>query len=426
MPNSTPGLMHHKTVLDNGIRIVTEKVPSRTVSVGIWVDVGSRDEHSRDNGCAHFAEHMFFKGTPRRSAQQIARELDILGGMSNAFTSQENTCFYATVLDDRIGAVTDLLVDLFLDSSFAEDEIVREREVILQEISMVDDTPDDQVHEIFSGLLWGDHPLGQTVLGQREVVAGMDRNHILEYVESHYGPEKILIAASGNLDHDSFASLWQQKFSRTGRRKNRPERIAPSRQEHRRQVITKPLEQVHMVLGTYGLPIAAEQRYILYLLNVILGGNMSSRLFQEIREKRGLAYSVYSYLASFSDSGNLGIYLGVDARTINQALALTGAELLKLADDAVSPDELKNAKDYAKAGIFLAAENMEARMTRLARNELYFNRYLPFEEIAQGIDRVRAEEIQELAGQHFSRPLTAAVIGPVGADDLDWDAISVE
>lgn len=419
-------MMFQKTVLDNGIRLVTEKLPSRTVSVGVWVDVGSRDEHSEDNGCAHFAEHMFFKGTPQRSPQQIARELDILGGMSNAFTSQENTCFYATVLDDQVARITDLLADIFLNSSLAEDEIVRERDVILQEISMVEDTPDDQVHEVFSGLLWGDHPLGQTVLGSREVVGTMDRQHIEKFVSGHYGPDRVLIAASGNLDHAAFCADWQEKFREAPTRKSGVARRIPDQQDDSRQVITKPLEQVHMVLGTYGLAVAAEQRLTIYLLNVLLGGNMSSRLFQEIREKRGLAYSVYSYLASFSDSGHLGIYLGVEARTINKALALTGIELGRLAHESVSPAELENAKDYAKAGIILAAENMEARMNRLARNELYFGRYIPFEEIVEEINRVQAEDLRALAEQLFARPLTAAVIGPVTADDIDWQHLSAK
>jgi len=417
---------YQKTVLDNGIRIVTEKIPSRTVSAGIWVDVGARDEQPDNNGSAHFVEHMLFKGTTNRTAQEIAQEFDTLGGMSNAFTSGETTSYYATVLDDQVGRLIGLLGDIFQNSLFDEEEVVREREVVLQEMNMVEDTPDDRIHELFTGGLWGEHPLGYTVLGRREVVAAMDSAGLREYMRSEYTPERIVIAASGNVNHEQFCHLWQEQVgslaeSNKGSRRQPPPVLAPVRKLHK-----KNLEQAHLVLGSYGLPLVAPERYALYLLHVLLGGNMSSRLFQEVREKAGLAYSIYSYLSSFTDSGYLGVYLGVDPAVVNKAVALVAREIKGLRQSSVSHDLLSRAKDYAKAGIFLSAENMESRMTRIARNELTFGRYVSFDEVAAGFDQVRPEDIGDLAARLFSRPLSATVLGPLKAKDIDWHPLDLE
>ncbi len=417
---------YQKTVLDNGIRIITEKIPSRTVSAGIWVDVGARDEQPHNNGSAHFVEHMLFKGTPSRTAQEIAQEFDTLGGMSNAFTSGETTSYYATVLDDQVEHLIGLLGDIFQHSLFEEAEVVREREVILQEISMVEDTPDDRIHELFTGGLWGEHPLGYTVLGPREVVAAMDSVGLREYMRREYTPDRIVIAASGNVDHGQFCRLWQKQLGtltgpNKGASRQPPSFLAPVRKLHK-----KKLEQAHLVLGTYGLPLVAPERYTLYLLHVLLGGNMSSRLFQEVREKEGLAYSIYSYLSSFTDSGYLGVYLGVDPAVVNKAMALVAREIKGLRQSSVSEAKLAGAKDYAKAGIFLSAENMESRMTRIARNELTFGRFISFDEVAAGFDQVRREDIADLAGLLFSSPLSATVLGPLKAKDLDWRPLDLE
>jgi len=419
--------MFQKTVLANGLRIITEKLPSRTVSVGIWLDVGARDEQPAINGSAHFVEHMLFKGTSSRSAQQIAQEFDTLGGMSNAFTSNETTSYYATVLDSQLDRVVALLADLFLNSLYLEEEVIREREVILQEICMVEDTPDDRIHEIFTGNLWGAHPLGQTVLGSREVVANMTSEALRAYVQEFYTPDRVVIAAAGNVTHDAFCRLWQdllgglEKAKAQGTGRQIPRQLAPIR-----KIYKKKLEQVHMVLGTYGLPIIAEKRYVLYLLHILLGGNMSSRLFQEVREKEGLAYSIYSYLSSFTDSGYLGIYLGIDPGMVNRAMAVIAREILAMRRDGTTPELLENARDYAKAGLFLSAENMETRMTRIARNELTFGRYIPFDEITAGFDRVGQEDIIQLVEQLFSKPLFAAVLGPVRTKDVDWRPLDLE
>ena len=414
--------MYQKTVLDNGVRIVTERIEhSRPVSIGIWVDVGSRDEHDLNNGSAHFVEHMFFKGTQKRSAQQIAIDLDMLGGMSNAFTANETTCFYGTVLDEQVTRLADIFCDIFLNSQFEQHEVDRERQVILQEINMVGDTPDDQIHELFSALLWGNHPLGFTVLGSPQVVGAMNSRQLSEYVRQYYTPDKVLIAASGNIEHQEFTELWASNFARLEKPgKERPARVKPAEGPPHQKIYTKPLEQVHMVLGAYGLPITSEYRYTLYLLNVLLGGNMSSRLFQEIREKRGLAYSIYSYLSSYIDSGYLGIYLGIDPAMVNEAITLIYEQIDALRHNRTTEQELANAKDYAKTGLYLASENMEARMTRLARNEISFGRYISIEEAAQGIDAVNTAKVMELAEMIFGRQdLSYAAIGPIQANDID-------
>ncbi|MFA6283273.1 MAG: pitrilysin family protein [Desulfurivibrionaceae bacterium] len=418
---------YQKTVLDNGIRIITEKIPSRTVSAGIWVDVGARDEQPHNNGSAHFVEHMLFKGTPSRTSQQISQEFDTLGGMSNAFTSGETTSYYATVLDDQVERVVGLMGDIFLNSLFEEEEVVREREVVLQEISMVEDTPDDRIHELFTGSLWGEHPLGYTVLGRREVVAAMDSSGLREYMRCEYTPERIVIAASGNVDHARFCGLWQKQMGDlSGPPQENSRRQPPTVLPAVRKLHKKNLEQAHLVLGTYGLPLVAPERYALYLLHVLLGGNMSSRLFQEVREKEGLAYSIYSYLSSFTDSGYLGVYLGVDPTVVNKALAVVAREIKGLRQSRVSEELLVRAKDYAKAGIFLSAENMESRMTRIARNELTFGRYVSFDEVAAGFDQVRQEDISGLAARLFSQPLFATVLGPLKAKDIDWRPLDLE
>lgn len=406
--------MYNKTVLDNGIRVITEKLPhSRVASVGVWIDVGSRDEHDLNSGSAHFVEHMLFKGTAKRTARQIARELDVLGGAANAFTSRENTCLHATVLDSNLPKVVDLFADLLSNSLFADDEIERERQVILQEINMVEDVPDDHIHDLFAALLWGKHPLGRTILGVQKIVAAMDSRKLQDYVSRYYVADRIVIAAAGNVDHDDFVSLWQDAFATFGNKKNDiQKRSKPAVLAAHRKIYSKPLEQVHMLLGTYGLCMVDEARFAYLLLNVLLGGNMSSRLFQEVREKRGLAYSIYSYMASYSDCGYLAIYLGVDRDSVDESIKVIDHEINKLQDMLVSEMELSNAKDFVKSGLFLSMENMEVIMTRIARNEMYFGKYIPLEEVVESIDLVERQDIKKLAGDIFAgHELTVVGLG---------------
>ncbi len=415
--------MFNKTVLPNGIRIITEALPhSKVVSVGVWIDVGSRDEHDLNSGSAHFVEHMLFKGTGRRSAQEIAREFDVLGGSANAFTTRENTCLHATVMDSNLPILVELFTDLLANSLFADEEIERERQVILQEIHMVEDMPDDHIHDLFAALLWGMHPLGKTILGSHEIVAAMDSRKLREYVQKYYTTDKIVVAAAGNVEHDAFVSLWQKAFDKFGQTadpalaRNEPLLLPSSR-----RIYAKPLEQVHILLGAYGLSVIDADRFGYLLLNVLLGGNMSSRLFQEIREKRGLAYSIYSYIASYSDSGYLAIYLGVDRESVSESLALIDKEISILQNTPVSETELANAKDFVKSGLFLSMENMEAIMTRIARNEMYFGKYIPLAEVVDSIDRVTGEDILRLSSKVFGRQeLTVAGLGPFEKAGIGW------
>jgi predicted Zn-dependent peptidase len=415
--------MFNKTVLPNGIRVITESLPhSKVVSVGVFIDVGSRDEHDLNSGSAHFVEHMLFKGTVKRSAQEIAREFDVLGGSANAFTTRENTCLHATVMDSNLPILVDLFADLLANSLFADEEIERERQVILQEIHMVEDMPDDHIHDLFAALLWGMHPLGRTILGSHEIVAAMDSRKLREYVQKYYTTDKIVVAAAGNVAHDDFVLLWQKAFDRFGQTGDSAmARKEPFKLSACRKVYDKPLEQVHILLGAYGLPITAEDRFGYLLLNVLLGGNMSSRLFQEIREKRGLAYSIYSYIASYSDSGYLAIYLGVDRESVNESMALIAQEIKLLQNTSVTEKELANTKDFVKSGLFLSMENMEAIMTRIVRDELYFGKYIPLDEVVDSIDRVTGEDIMRLSSKIFGRQeLTAAVLGTFEKAGIDW------
>ena len=415
--------MFNKTTLSNGIRIVTESLQhSKVVSVGVWIDVGSRDEHDLNSGSAHFVEHMLFKGTGSRSAQEIAREFDVLGGSANAFTSRENTCLHATVIDTKLPILVELFTDLLGNSLFADEEIDRERQVILQEINMVEDMPDDHIHDLFAGLLWGIHPLGKTILGSHEIVSAMDSKKLREYVQKYYTTDKIVIAAAGKIDHDDFVHLWQKAFDEFGQ-KSAPvlERNEPALLPCSKKIYPKPLEQAHILLGTYGLSVVDADRFGYLLLNVLLGGSMSSRLFQEIREKRGLAYSIYSYMASYSDCGYLAIYLGVDRESVNESLSLVAREIRTLQNAPVSEEELANTKDFITSGFYLSMENMEAIMTRIARNEIYFGRYIPLEEVVDSIDHVTSENILQLANKIFGiQELTFAGLGPLEKAGIDW------
>jgi len=415
--------MFNKTTLDNGIRVITESLEhSRVVAVGVWIDVGSRDEHDLNSGTAHFVEHMLFKGTGNRTAQQIAREFDVLGGAANAFTSRENTCLHATVLDSNLPKVVDLFTDLLSNSLFADNDIERERQVILQEINMVEDVPDDHIHDLFAALLWGKHPLGKTILGVQEIVAAMDSKKLKDYVEKYYTADKIVIAAAGNVNHDEFVSLWQDSFASLSQTSDLlQKRKKPAVHLPKRKFYSKPLEQVHMLLGTYGLSVVDEARFTYLLMNVLLGGNMSSRLFQEVREKKGLAYAIYSYVAPYSDCGYLAIYLGVDRDSVNESLALIDSQIRILHEKFIPDSELKNAKDFVKSGLFLSMDNMESIMTRIARNELYFGRYVPLQEVVDSIDRVGSRQIKELASQVFgSHSMTVTGLGPMEKAEIDW------
>jgi predicted Zn-dependent peptidase len=406
--------MVEKTILDNGIQVMTEEIPGvHSVSVGVWVQAGSRDENPEESGIAHFIEHMLFKGTKRRSPQQIAKEIDAVGGVLNAFTSKEFSSFYAKVLAGHLPVALDLLFDLFLNSRFAVEELEKERQVIVQEINMIEDTPDEYIHDLFSEAFWAGHPLSCPILGRLETIGGMNRQQLKDFFSRHYLSVQPILVAAGNLKHENFLRPVEKALGRIRplpkERKKRPPRPHPNL-----LVKNKKLEQVHILLGTQGLAAGHTQRYAVSILNTVLGGGMSSRLFQEVREKRGLAYSVYSFLSSFADSGMLGVYVGTGEKTLARVLKIIRREMHKLAEVYLKPQELRAAKEQLKGNLLLSLESTDSRMGRLAKNEIYFQRFIKTEEIIEGIERVTAAEVCRLAQQLFNpRQLSLAALGPV-------------
>jgi predicted Zn-dependent peptidase len=418
--------MVEKTLLPNGIRIVTENLPYLySVSVGIWVDNGSRDERPEENGISHFIEHMIFKGTRNRTALEIAKEMDAIGGMSNAFTSKEQTCFYTRVLENHLQQGVGILLDIFLNSLFDPQELERERLVVLQEISMVEDTPDEYTHVLLGATAYQGNSLAQPILGTPETVQAINQERILDYLGRSYGPEKIVLAAAGKVEHESFVRLVASDLGKIRPIKGADNRLNP-RPVSRLKTVSKDLEQVHLAWGTRAPAATDPRRYVSTLLNVIMGGNMSSRLFQEVREKRGLAYSIYSFLSSYRDTGMWGIYTAIAKETLAEAIEVIGRELGKLKKGEISSSELEAAKEYVRGGLLLGAESSDNRMTRIAKNEFMFGRDLPFEEILSDLGRVTKDDLVELAGQ-ILRPeqFSLVSLGPVEEKDLPQPAFDL-
>jgi len=416
----------NKTVLNNSIRIVSKKMPYvHSVSMGIWVNVGARDESSSENGLSHFIEHMIFKGTEKRTAFQIAKEFDAIGGQTNAFTSAENTCYHAKVIDTHLETMVDILSDIFLNSVFDEKEVENERAVILQEIAMVEDSPDEYIHVLSGSNFWGDNSLGRSVLGSRENVAGFNADALKGFFHKFYQPERIVISAAGNLEHNRLVDLIGPVFESIRPGNSFPERITPKGNSklnlHQRQ-----LEQVHICLGIKGMSITDPRRYAYSLMNTILGGNMSSRLFQEIREKRGLAYSVYSFISSYVDTGIFGAYAGLNPKNARKATELILKEISSLKQTRVDPNELKDAKEHTKGSLMLASESNDNQMVRLAQNDTHFGRYIPLEEIADNIESVTQDDILDLAESLFQkRRFALTLLGSVTQKNEFNDILTV-
>ena len=413
--------MFAKSVLDNGIRIVSHEMPdNRSVSLGIWVENGSRHESAAENGISHFIEHLLFKGTERRSAAQIAEEMDSVGGIINAFTSKENTCYYAKVLDENLPLAIDLLTDIFLHSTFDAEEIERERSVILQEISQAEDTPDDYVHDLFNLDFFQNHPIGRPICGREETVTGFRRDDIVKFFRSRYRPQRVVVAAAGNVRH---AALVEEMAARLGSAQDgaagntSPDVDGETAPEMARGVYphVKSLEQVHLCLGVAGIHQAHPQRYVAYVLNTLLGGGMSSRLFQEIREKRGKAYSVYSFSSSYKDSGYLGVYAGTSLESTAEVVELIAKELKKLAAGEITDEELRRTQGQLVGSTILGLEPTDSWMSHIARNEIYFGKAVTTEEICRRIRAVNRDEVVELAGTLFQTGgMTLTLLGDFG------------
>ena len=415
----------NKTVLGNGVRIVSERVTHvHSVSIGIWIRSGSRYEHKAESGIAHFIEHMLFKGTQKYTACEIARMIDSVGGVFNAFTSKEYTCFYVKVLSQHVDLAVNLLCDIFFHSLFLKEEIEKERNVILQEINMVKDTPDDYIHDMFNHDFFSDHPLGFNILGELETVQSFRRSDITGFYRREYlVPERIVIAVAGNMEHEAFVDRMAIKFDDIKMKKAAAAQTAfsPSRSV---SCNYRTLEQVHVCLGTPGCSHLDRERYSLYVLNAILGGSMSSRLFQEIRENRGLAYSVTSFTASFFDTGMFGVYMGVVKDTVLEALSIVFDEMRSLREHSVSPAELSAAKEQLKGNMLLAMESTDSRMSRLAKCEMYYDQYIPLPRILKDIDAVTADDVRELACSLFRDDhLTCTFLGPLKNKDLPRDLL---
>ena len=413
-----------RTRLANGVRIVTQHMPHlRSVSMGIWVNVGARDEAAAENGLSHMIEHMIFKGTSRRNAYQIAKAFDAIGGYTNAFTSLESTCYHAKVLDTHLDPMVEILADIFFNSLFAEEEFQRERDIVLQEIRMVEDSPEDLVHILAYDTFWGEHPLGRSILGTPQTLGGFDAERIRSFFRHNYQPDRIVITAAGNLTHERIVALLAPAFAGMPGGSGLTPRLAP---QARTGIVVHPraIEQVHLCLTGPGLSITDEHRYTLSLLNAILGGNMSSRLFQAIREQLGLAYAVYSFVSAYQDSGMLGVYAAVASENTGEAIRRILEQMRRLAAEPVSAQRLDEAKQYTRGSLILAAENNDHQMTRLAQNEIYFDRYIPLDEVVRRIDAVSAADIQNLAAALFaSDGLALTLLGPVPKAAADADLL---
>ena len=376
--------------------VLTEQMPQvRSVSIGLWVKVGSRYERGDRGGISHFIEHLLFKGTESRSAEEIAQAVDSVGGTLDAFTSRENTCLYAKVLGEDLPLAMDLLSDLLLRPRLDSEDIEKERRVVLEEIKMVEDDPDDLIHDLFAQQLWPDHPLGRPVLGSRQTLRALSRQDVLDHIRSFYQPDRVIVAAAGDLEHGRVADLVWSAFR--GWRGSAIVTNGPSPTSyHTVHHEERDSAQLHLVIGAEGLPYNHGNRYAFYLMNAILGSSMSSRLFQEIREKRGLAYSIYSYQASYQDSGLLAVYAGTSAEAYPQVVDLIRAEFARLRQGPVDLTEFHRAKAQLKGNLLLGLESTSSRMTRLAKTEIYFQRYFDLDEIIRGIDGVSPETFAEL------------------------------
>ena len=387
---------YRKSALPNGIRLVTETMPHvRSVAVGIWVETGSRLEPEPLGGISHLIEHLVFKGTATRSAEEIARAIDSVGGQMDAFTAKEHTCFYVSVLDEHLPLAVSVLTDILRQPLFAPADIEKEKAVVLQEIKMVEDTPDDLIHDLFAERIWADHPLGRPILGRWDVVKEFDRDTVLGYFEREYVPERIVIAVAGHVEHERVADLFAAGFEGWGR-PAAPHALTPPALRSGVHTVRKPLEQVHLVMGLPGVSDNAPDRYPLYLLNDIIGGSMSSRLFQEVRERQALVYSVHSGQQAYRDTGLFYVYAGTDPANLGKVLGALMKEIRALKKDGVTADELRRAKDHLKGSLMLSLESTSSRMNRLASHEMRFGSFMSMDEMLAAIDSVPMEEVDAL------------------------------
>jgi predicted Zn-dependent peptidase len=409
----TPARDIEMTTLPNGVRVITEAMPHvRSVSVGIWVGSGSRRETPEQNGISHFIEHMLFKGTTSRSAEDIARSVDSIGGNLDAFTAKELVCFNTKVLDQHLSQAFNVLADLVLHPLFRPEDIEKEKGVILEEIKMEADSPDYLVHEIFSSNFWKDHSLGKPILGTPQTVRRFDDQMIRDFYRSVYSPENVVVTAAGNLTHERLTELVHQHFESLPPGDTAPADHAPS--THARIALRnkKSLEQVHLCMGVPSYPLPHAERFACYVLNTLLGGGMSSRLFQNIRERQGLAYAVFSELNPYRDTGCLSIYAGTSVESARKVVESITREFRQLKEQAVSDEELRRAKDHLKGSLMLGLESTASRMSNLARQEMYFGKFFTLDELVESIEAVTAADVQRIAQTFFDpRQIALTILG---------------
>jgi predicted Zn-dependent peptidase len=422
------GGLVRRTVLPGGLRIITEAMPTvRSVTVGVWVGVGSRDESPSQAGASHYLEHLLFKGTRSRDALDISSAIDAVGGEMNAFTSKEYTCFYARVLDDDLPLAVDVVCDLVTNSLIRRRDVDSERGVILEEIAMHEDDPADLVHDQFAQTLFGDSPLGRPILGSVDSITSIDRTAIAGYYRRRYRPQDMVVAVAGNVDHAAVVRLVRKAFAAADMVGGDAVPSAPRGGDRRTttsggiRVVPRTTEQANLVLGMPGVSRSDERRFALGVLNAALGGGMSSRLFQEVREKRGLAYSVYSYHAQYADTGLFGVYAGCVPRKVDDVLAICREELAKVAATGITQEELERGQGQLRGSLVLGLEDTGSRMSRIGKAELVYGELLSVDEVISRIDGVTLEDVSAITGELLAAPPTLAVVGPF-EDDRDFAA----
>ena len=402
-----------QTALDNGVRVVSDRMDSvESVSIGVWVNVGARNEDASNNGVSHLLEHMAFKGTDRRSSLDIATEIENVGGHLNAYTSRETTVYYATVLKENVDLALDIISDIVLNSTFDEQELDRERGVVLQEIGQANDTPDDIIFDLFQETAYPDQPLGRPILGTADIVASMPRATLVDYIGAQYGGDRMVLAAAGNLDSDDLLSRAETAFAGLSLTAAPPPVAGRYQGGDLRD--ERDLEQAHLVMGFDGVGFTDDDYYPLAVLSTALGGGMSSRLFQEVREKRGLVYSIYTFSSAFTDGGIFGIYAGTGEAQLAELVDAVSGELRRVAEEPMNDAELARSRAQIKASVLMSLESTSSRAERLARHLTIFDRIIPVEEMAQRIDAVSAEDIRRTAERILSSPPTVTAMGPVG------------
>lgn len=392
-----------KTTLNSGLRIITEEIESvRSLAVGIWIKTGSRHERPEQAGVTHFLEHMLFKGTENRSSYDIALSMEAVGGYLNAFTSSEFTCYFARCLDTKLDTALDVLSDMVLHPTFPENELDKEKKVVLEEMKMYRDNPEDYIFEEFNGMVFKDHPLGRPIIGYESSVNSFGRDDLYNYMGERYQPDNIIVTVAGNTSHEEVVKQVEQLFEKqaNGKSTDVETPVVPYQPDARQ--ITRPIEQTHYIIGQRSLASDDEDRYKLLLANTVLGGGMSSRLHQHIREQHGYCYAIQSFNQGYSDSGLFGIYVGTDQEYVDHVRELILGELKELRENLIESKELQEAKTHLKGKMLLAQENMSNRMMRLAKSEIYYGRYIPLDELIKNIDAVSDEQIREFSQQFFN------------------------